>query len=353
MRKIAVYVSFMNDRYRAQLRTAAAEQGFDLDFYDCNRDSAALPGRIGDYEVIYGHPDPAWLKRAARLRWLCSDFAGVEKYLDEAIWPSPDCLLSNSSGAYGPTISEHILMVLLMLLRRMPEYEADLLERRWTLHTPIRSITGSHVVLLGTGDIGSHTARRLKALGAAVTGVCRSGRAAEHAFDAVLPVGELDSVLPRADAVVLALPATAETEAAVLRAEGYLGGVLFMNQAEKQEDRETGRVIGSAGFVAPHMPGAAAHEGRSSEIGYALSPDYWGRGLMSEVAAELLRYGFEELGLDEIWCTHYRENHRSRRVIEKSGFWYAFTENLSDEFYTDRPTCFYFITREMWEKRGK
>ena len=217
MRKIAVYVSFMNDRYRAQLRTAAAEQGFDLDFYDCNRDSAALPGRIGDYEVIYGHPDPAWLKRAARLRWLCSDFAGVEKYLDEAIWPSPDCLLSNSSGAYGPTISEHILMVLLMLLRRMPEYEADLLERRWTLHTPIRSITGSHVVLLGTGDIGSHTARRLKALGAAVTGVCRSGRAAEPAFDAVLPVGELDSVLPGADAVVLALPATAETEGLLSR----------------------------------------------------------------------------------------------------------------------------------------
>ena len=211
MRKIAVYVSFMNDRYRAQLRTAASEQGFDLDFYDCNRDSAALLGRIGDYEVIYGHPDPAWLKRAARLRWLCSDFAGVEKYLDEAIWPSPDCLLSNSSGAYGPTISEHILMVLLMLLRRMPEYEADLLERRWTLHTPIRSITGSHVVLLGTGDIGSHTARRLKALGASVTGVCRSGKSAEPAFDAVLPIGELDSVLPRADALIMALPATRET----------------------------------------------------------------------------------------------------------------------------------------------
>ena len=102
MRKIAVYVSFMNDRYRAQLRTAASEQGFDLDFYDCSRDSAALLDRIGDYEIIYGHPDPAWLKRADRLRWLCSDFAGVEKYLDEAIWPSQGCLLSNSSGAYGP-----------------------------------------------------------------------------------------------------------------------------------------------------------------------------------------------------------------------------------------------------------
>ena len=45
MRKIAVYVSFMNDRYRAQLRTAAAEQGFDLDFYDCNRDRSSTATR--------------------------------------------------------------------------------------------------------------------------------------------------------------------------------------------------------------------------------------------------------------------------------------------------------------------
>ena len=217
MKKIAVYVSFMNDRYRAQLRTAASEQGFDLDFYDCNRDSAALLGRIGDYEVIYGHPDPAWLKRADRLRWLCSDFAGVEKYLDEAIWPSPDCLLSNSSGAYGPAIAEHIVMVLLMLLRRMPEYQSAMAERAWPCLTPIRSLTGSRVVVLGTGDVGRSAARRLRALGAAVTGVCRSGRAEDPAFDRVLPIGRLDEILPQADALVMALPATAETAGVLSR----------------------------------------------------------------------------------------------------------------------------------------
>lgn len=116
-------------------------------------------------------------------------------------------------------------------------------------------------------------------------------------------------------------------------------------------DKTSGRVIGSAGFVAPHR--AEAHEGRASEIGYALSPDYWGRGLMPEVVEELLRYGFEEKKLDEIWATHYQENQRSRRVIEKSGFLYAFTERLSDEFYEDRPTCFYFMTRDVWEARGR
>lgn len=113
-------------------------------------------------------------------------------------------------------------------------------------------------------------------------------------------------------------------------------------------DRETGRAIGSAGFV---HHGTAWDGEKSLAIGYALSPAYWGRGLMPEVVAELLRYGFEDLGLEEIWCTHYRENSQSRRVIEKSGFTYAFTENITDEFFPDRPTCFYFMTREMWEKR--
>ena len=86
------------------------------------------------------------------------------------------------------------------------------------------------------------------------------------------------------------------------------------------------------------------------EIGYALSPDYWGRGIIPEVVRELLRYGFEDLGLQEIWCSHYQENARSRRVIEKSGFTYAFVEKISDEFFPDRPTCFYFMLRDQWER---
>ena len=72
---------------------------------------------------------------------------------------------------------------------------------------------------------------------------------------------------------------------------------------------------------------------------------------MPEVVRELLRYGFEDLGLQEIWCTHYQENHPSRRVIEKCGFLYAFTERLTDEFAPDRPTCFYFLPRRVWEER--
>ena len=208
MRKLAVCVTFMNEKYRRQIDAAAEAAGFMVHYYDTQ---AALTPHIGDYEVLYGHPVPALLRQAAQLRWLCSDYAGVEKYLDDAVWPRPDCLLSNGSGAYGPAISEHVLLVLLMLLRRMPEYQAELSRRQWTYHTPIRSVIGSHVVMLGAGDIGRNVARRLKALGASVTGACRSGKSEEPAFDRVVPIQELDSVLPEADALVMALPATAET----------------------------------------------------------------------------------------------------------------------------------------------
>lgn len=208
MRRIAVFADFITEDYRRQIDRTAEKTGFSTTYF---ADRDALAAEIGAFEVLFGYIPPSLLAGAERLRWFCAASAGVDHLLEDSLWPSQDCLLSNSSGAYGPTISEHVLMVLLMLLRRMPEYQADLRERRWSFYSPIRSITGSRIVMLGTGDIGANTARRLKALGASVTGVCRSGRSGEAAFDRVVPIGALDSVLPEADALIMALPATGET----------------------------------------------------------------------------------------------------------------------------------------------
>lgn len=208
MRKIGVCANFINETHLRRISEAAEQAGFSVSWFESQ---AALREGISDLEILFGYIPPDVLRGAKQLRWLCSASAGVDHYMDDSLWPNSDCLLSNSSGAYGPTISEHIVMVTLMLLRRMPEYQAAAARREWPYYTPIRSITGSRVVLLGTGDIGSHTARRMKALGASVTGVCRSGKSAEPAFDRVLPTGELDGVLPTADLLILALPATAET----------------------------------------------------------------------------------------------------------------------------------------------
>ena len=208
MGRVGVFADFITEDYRRQIDRTAEKTGFSTTYF---ADRDALAAEIRAFEVLFGYIPPSLLAGAERLRWFCAASAGVDHLLEDSLWPSQDCLLSNSSGAYGPTISEHVLMVLLMLLRRMPEYQADLRERRWSFYSPIRSITGSRIVMLGTGDIGANTARRLKALGASVTGVCRSGRSGEAAFDRVVPIGALDSVLPEADALIMALPATGET----------------------------------------------------------------------------------------------------------------------------------------------
>ena len=216
MRKLAVCVTFMNEKYRRQIDEAAAAAGFMAHYYDTQ---AALTPHIGDYEVIFGHPVPALLRQATGLRWLCSDFAGVEKYLDDAVWPHPDCLLSNGSGAYGPTISEHVIMVLLMLMRRMPEYAQVMQRRGWSNQLSVRSIRGSPFTLLGTGDIGTTFARKLRALGAAsITGVNRSGRCPDGVYDRVVPISDLDTVLPDAHVLVMSLPSTPETVGILSRA---------------------------------------------------------------------------------------------------------------------------------------
>lgn len=253
MRNIAVFVEFTDETCRRMIDEAAGKAGFTVRYFD---GPAALAPYIGEFEVLYGHPAPELLRRAKSLKWLCSDFAGVDRYLDDSAWPHPGCLLSNGSGAYGPAISEHVVMVLLMLLRRMPEYSADLAQRRWTYHSPIRSILGSEIVMLGTGDIGRHTARRLKALGAGVTGVCRSGRSGEPAFDRVLPVSELDSVLPQADALVMALPSTPHTAGilsreriALLPPQAYVVNVgrgTAVDQEALAEALRAGRIAGAA-----------------------------------------------------------------------------------------------------------
>ena len=82
-----------------------------------------------------------------------------------------------------------------------------------------------------------------------------------------------------------------------------------------------GKVIGSLGvekYREDHYPELDPYLGR--EIGYVLSKDYWGRGLMPEAVKAVIDWLFEEEKLDFILCGHFDHNSRSRRVIEKCGF---------------------------------
>lgn len=84
-----------------------------------------------------------------------------------------------------------------------------------------------------------------------------------------------------------------------------------------------GKVIGSLGiekYSEELYPELAELSGR--EIGYVLSRDYWGRGLMPEAVQAVISYLFETAQLDFVLVGHFRWNRQSARVIEKCGFRY-------------------------------
>jgi len=56
------------------------------------------------------------------------------------------------------------------------------------------------------------------------------------------------------------------------------------------------------------------------EIGFVLSKDYWGMGIMKRAVTLVLDYLFNKEGLDLAVCGHYNDNNQSKRVQEKIGF---------------------------------
>lgn len=86
--------------------------------------------------------------------------------------------------------------------------------------------------------------------------------------------------------------------------------------------KENNKVIGSLGVDEYGMEQALSeffdYEGR--EIGYVLSKDYWGKGLMPEAVKAVIDYLFNIQNLDFLTCGYYEFNNQSKKVQEKCGF---------------------------------
>ncbi|MCI9330820.1 MAG: D-2-hydroxyacid dehydrogenase [Oscillibacter sp.] len=211
MKNICIYQDFLTQAHKAQIRETAEPLGFTPHFFTPDQFQEAQ-ACLQNCEILYAHDTNLLRSAPASLQWYCCSYAGVDPYCkDPALFANPHCLLTNSN-CYGVTIAEHVIMVLLMLLRRMPEYEALVQNRGWGDQLPIRSIRDNQFTVLGAGDIGVHVASRLRGMGAArITALSRSGVSRETVFDEVLQISRLDEVLPRTENLVMALPGTAET----------------------------------------------------------------------------------------------------------------------------------------------
>ena len=207
-RKIVVCMPALTEKHRSALREAAERGGFEI--HICDNAAEARP-MMREAEALLSDNE-SLLKDAPMLRWVHSYSSGVNQFLAPGVLPASGVTLTNSSGAYGVTISEHILMQLLNVLRRRQEFLALLARREWRHDLPLRSIYGSRVTLLGTGDIGQETLKRLRAFEPAqLIGINRSGKNPGGLFDAVFAVERLSDVLPQTDILILSLPGTPKT----------------------------------------------------------------------------------------------------------------------------------------------
>lgn len=207
-RSLIVVMPELPAQSSAEIREAAEKHGFVCRFF--NDPSESLPF-LAEAEIVFGG-DPFLSRNAPSLRWMCLPSAGADPFIAGDAFASPSALLTNSSGAYGVTISEHIVMVLLEILRRQPEYQTHVRSREWVRRLPIRSIYGSRITLLGTGDIGQEAFRRLQGFRPArITGINRSGINPGNLFGQVLRSDSLDQILPETDILIISLPGTRDT----------------------------------------------------------------------------------------------------------------------------------------------
>lgn len=109
-----------------------------------------------------------------------------------------------------------------------------------------------------------------------------------------------------------------------------------------------GKVIGSLGierYYEDKYPEYEDLQGR--EIGYVLSKEYWGQGLMPEAVKAVTAYLFDIVGLDFILIGHFDWNTQSKRVIEKCGFRYSKTIERQTACATTETVVYYILYRKQ------
>jgi phosphoglycerate dehydrogenase-like enzyme len=179
---------------------------------------AELAAAISDAELLllpdshYSDETAQILReRGKQLRWIQLLSAGYDAVARHGV--PPGVIVTNAGDAYAPSVATQAMALLLGAQRQFPILLADQKRHAWDeggargrCATPFDST----IVVLGFGHIGSEIGRLLRAFGAHVVAMTRSAKPHEHA-DESLPITQLRTVLPRADAVVIALAASPET----------------------------------------------------------------------------------------------------------------------------------------------
>jgi phosphoglycerate dehydrogenase-like enzyme len=151
---------------------------------------------------------PGALEDASRLGMVQLLSAGVDA-VDFSDIPGRLIVASNA-GAYAAAMSEHVMAMTLSLAKRLPQRHAALAAGRYDKWEPLLTLDGAVCGILGFGGIGIATARLMRAFGARIHAISRTGRTSEP-VEFAGTLADLDRVLAAADVLLVSLPLTLAT----------------------------------------------------------------------------------------------------------------------------------------------
>jgi phosphoglycerate dehydrogenase-like enzyme len=172
------------------------------------RPEEALPF-IEEAEILFSSwriPDEV-LRRARRLRWFASTFAGNETLVTNPLLPEP--VIITKTTLYGEMMAEYVFAYLLSSMRNVPQHQEDQERRVWNPVRPGR-LQGKIMGILGLGSVGKVIAERGKQFGMNILGVKRTPEPVEN-VDEIYGPEELKRMIPRVDYLIVVLPLTPGT----------------------------------------------------------------------------------------------------------------------------------------------
>ena len=180
-------------------------------------------GEIADADAAFGTLTADVLQCAQRLRWLQAPHAAPPAgfYYPELI--AHPLTVTNFREIYNDHIGAHIMAFVLAFARGLHRYYPQQLRREWKpapRDTGVVDLFSATAVIVGVGGIGAETARLAAAFGMRVIGVDARRKDKPPGVAELHEPSALDSVLPRADFVILTVPHTPATE-------GFMHGARF------------------------------------------------------------------------------------------------------------------------------
>lgn len=209
MKRIIAVIKPCNERDKELIERGLSSDDEVLYFNDENE--MLNSDRKDDIEFIFGEPSAAAANKLPNLRVIQLTWAGVNIYTG-SVKLKDGVKVLNASGAFGEMISEYIVGGIVSLYRQFPQYSSQVKNNGWEMISGVDSIEAKRALIVGAGNIGMQTARKLKAFDAVTVGITRTKHDSIEYFDEVYTIDNLDKELSKADIVVIALPGTEDTK---------------------------------------------------------------------------------------------------------------------------------------------